>query len=303
MHSFRSPKNQAAYAVGQRLALGTSRHTNRDSGLVHSLGTARGYTQALAGFASFLSHNRCGDLLSATTSDAMAYLAIRSGEVRQSTLDQDRQAIQAHLGQRLERVKSDIVTERGGRAYTGGQYALIRDRLTPRNALSLELCVRCGLRAHELASLRPASEQPRSSHREWRGDLHIGLTGELFTVRGKGGLIREIMVPGELAGRLQAVRLETPRSIIDRSIRQQLHYDVGYGQALSQAFSRASTAALGFSTGLHSTRHSFCQSELERLQSGIGLPGGRGYSREAAKEVVSQLVGHFRSDIVDVYLR
>jgi len=135
--SFRSPKHQAAHAVSQRLAIGKSRHDNRDSGLVHSLGTARNYASALAGFTRFLSENRLGDLAGATATEALAYLSIRSGEVRQSAIDLDRLALQCHLGQRLERVRSDLVTERGGRAYSSEQYQLIREHLSPRNALGV----------------------------------------------------------------------------------------------------------------------------------------------------------------------
>jgi integrase len=309
MTSFRSPKAQAAHAVGQRLAIGKSRYDRREDGLVHSLGTARNYASALSGFTRFLNEHRLGCLATATVTDAMSYLAVRSAEVRQSAMDLDRQALQAHLGVHLERVRSDLATERGGRALRPEQYAAIRERLTPRNALAVELCERCGLRAHELATLRPAAEQPRSSHRTWRSDLHVGRDGELFSVRGKGGLVRHAFVPREIAEKLQAVRLhqthshEAPRTVRDRQINYEIFYDVGFGQALSQAYSRASVAALGFSFGLHSTRHSFCQLELERLQSGIGLPGGSGYSREDALEIVSQLVGHFRPDVVNVYLR
>lgn len=301
MPSFRSSKAQAAHAVKQRLSLGSPRHDNQADGQIHSLGTARNYSQSLTGFANFLAEHRLGNLASATATDALAYLSVRSGEVRQSTLDQDRQALQCHLGQRLERVRSDLVTERGGRAYRPEQYEAIRARLSPANALAVELCERCGLRAHELATLKQANEQPCSSHRTWRSDLHIGREGERFSVRGKGGLIRETIIPRDLVERLQ--RLEQPRIVYDRNIKYEQIFFVGFGQSLSQAFSRASIAALGYSTGLHSTRHSFCQNELERLQSGIGLPGGLGYSRDDAMEIVSQLVGHFRPDVVNVYLR
>jgi integrase len=295
MPSFRSPKAQAAHAVGKKLAIGKSRHDNKESGLVHSIGTARNHRQALAGFAAFLNEYRLGDLRTATTTDALAYLAVRSTEVRQSALDLDRQAIQVHLGQQLERIKSDLVTERGARAYSPEQLAAIREHLTPRNSLAVELCEQAGLRAHEIASLRPLSEQPRSTHRPWRPDLYNNKEGAWYSVRGKGGLVRAVVLEPSLAARVEQTRC-MPVIRIDRGCRTEQHYNLGSGQALSQAFTRASVKALGFSTGLHGARHTFCQRELERLQAS-------GYSRTDAKELVSQSVGHFRSDIVDIYLR
>lgn len=296
MTSFRSPKAQAKHAVSQKIALGKSRHDDRQSGLIHSVGTARNYSQSLAGFVRFLNENKLGDLARATATDALAYLSVRSAEVKQSALDLDRQALQAHLCQKLERVKSDLVTERGGRAYSSQQLEAIKEHLTPRNSLSLELCTH-GLRAHEVATLRLATEQPRSTHRAWSALLHTGKEGySCYTVKGKGGLVREVMLPPELAARVEATRLSTPQLRVDRGVRVEQHYNLGSGQALSQAFSRAALKALGRSSGLHGTRYTFCQREMERLQSS-------GYNIDSAKELVSQMCGHFRADIVDVYLK
>lgn len=296
MTSFRSPKAQAKHAVSQKIALGKSRHDDRQSGLIHSVGTARNYSQSLAGFVRFLNENKLGDLAKATATDALAYLAVRSADVKQSALDLDRQALQAHLCQKLERVQSDLATERGGRAYSSEQLAAIREHLTPRNALAVELCERCGLRAHEVATLRPVAEQARSTHRAWRDDLHRGREGECFTVKGKGGLIREIIVPPDLASRVNQTRLDRPQARVDRMARVTQFFSLGSGQALSQAFSRASVKVLGHSSGLHGTRYTFCQKQMERLQSS-------GHPVDSAKELVSQMCGHFRPDIVDVYLK
>ena len=48
MPRFRAPQAQAEHAVARKLALGTGRHDHRNDGRIHSLGTARGYGQALA---------------------------------------------------------------------------------------------------------------------------------------------------------------------------------------------------------------------------------------------------------------
>ena len=75
MPRFRAPQAQAEHAVARKLALGTGRHDHRNDGRIHSLGTARGYGQALKGFADYLREHRLGDLPSATDQEARQYLA------------------------------------------------------------------------------------------------------------------------------------------------------------------------------------------------------------------------------------
>lgn len=113
---------------------------------------------------------------------------------------------------------------------------------------------------------------------------------------GKGGLAREVSIPNELATRLEAVRLNEPRTVRDRGVLYRQHYAVGGGQALSQAFSAASKAVLGYSTGIHGVRHSYAQQRHYELQRLTGDP-------ERALRIVSQELGHFRPEITQVYLR
>ena len=98
MPRFRSAKAQAEHAVSRKIALGQGRHDHQGDGRIHSVGTARGYEQALKGFAEYLQTQRLGDLGSATVAGGQQYLADRAGMVAQKTLDLDRQAIQMHLG-------------------------------------------------------------------------------------------------------------------------------------------------------------------------------------------------------------
>jgi len=51
MVRFRSTKAQAEHAVSRKIALGLKRHSHQGDGRIHSVGTARGYQQALKGFA------------------------------------------------------------------------------------------------------------------------------------------------------------------------------------------------------------------------------------------------------------
>jgi integrase len=296
MPSFRSTKSQARHAVSKIVDIGTSRHDNRDDGRVRSIRTAKNYEQSLSGLTGWLKANRLGSLRDLDHDKALRYLDERAELVRQPTLDQDRQAIQALLGEQLPRVKSDLEQALSGRAYTGDQLAAIAAAQSDRHALATELAAACGLRAHELLTIRSADELAPSSHRTWRPDMHHGREGRLYVVTGKGGLRRSVLVPGELADRLEARRLEQGRIVIDRGIRYESRYDIGGGQAWSSSFGSASQRVLGWGTGAHGCRHSYAQARMDELQ-------GAGYRYEAALAVVSQEMGHFRPSITMVYLR
>ncbi|MDY0040910.1 MAG: hypothetical protein RBS57_11420 [Desulforhabdus sp.] len=296
MPRFRSAKSQAEHAVSNKIALGQGRHDNPDDGRIHSLGTARGYEQALKGFAEYIRDHRLGDLGSATVKEAEQYLADRAGIVAQKTLDLDRQAIQMHLGIQLEVVKSELETRLATRSYTADQVERIASAQTERNSLATWIAYDAGLRAHELLTLRPAEERQASTHRQWSADRFTGRVGERYTVEGKGGLVREVMISKQLAGRLEERRLADPKQVIDRGVNYSQHYDIGGGRAWSQSFSAASKRELGFSNGGHGLRHSYVQERMEELQS-------RGMQYEEAKGTVAQEVGHFAKDTTEAYLR
>jgi len=296
MPSFRSSKTQAEYAVSQKISLGKSRHDNRKDGLIHSLGTARGYEQALKGFAEHLRLHRLGDLHNATISDAQQYLAERSEKVGQKTLDQDRQAIQMHLGVRLEVLKSCKETRLGTRSYTVAQVARISSAQNERNGFATLIAHCAGLRAHELLTLMPAHERQASGHRQWSTDRFTGREGERYTVEGKGGLVREVLLSKELADKLEARRLERPFRVVDRGVYYTPRYDIGGGRTWSQSFSSASKRELGFSNGAHGLRHTYAQTRMQEL-----MLQGKSYGQ--AKQTVAQEVGHFNQETTEAYLR
>ena len=296
MPSFRSSKAQSEHAVSQKVAFGKGRHENRADGKIHSVGTARGYEQAIKGVVEFLQANRLGDLRSMTVEMVQLYLAARATFVAQKTLDLDRQAIQLHLGIRLSVVKSEKETSLSTRSYTRAQVARIASAQSERNNLATQIAHCAGLRAHELLTIRPASEQQASTHREWSPDRFIGREGERYTVAGKGGLVREVLLSNELSLRLETKRLVEPRLVVDRGVNYTQHYDLAGGRAWSQSFSAASQRELGFSNGAHGLRHTYAQERLNELQ-------GRGLSFKRAKEVVAQEVGHFDAETTEAYLR
>ncbi|NVN91201.1 MAG: site-specific integrase [Desulfuromonadales bacterium] len=296
MPSFRSEKAQAEHAISQKLALGKGRHDHRNDGRIHSVGTARGYGNSLKMVAGYMREHRLGDLRNLTENIAQKYLAERAATVSQKTLDLDRQAIQMHLGLRLEVVRSERETHLSTRSYTSAQIDRISWAQSERNALATKIAHYGGLRAHELLTIRPAGERQASSHREWSTERFTGREGKRYTVEGKGGLIREVMLSRELAAQLEATRLAEPRQVVDREVRYIQHYDIGGGRAWSQSFSAASQRELGFSNGAHGLRHSYAQERMEELQQ-------RGMSHDDAKATVAQEVGHFDKETTEAYLR
>ena len=296
MPRFRAPQAQAEHAVARKLALGTGRHDHRNDGRIHSLGTARGYGQALKGFADYLREHRLGDLPGATDQEARQYLAERSHRVGQKTLDLDRQAIQMHLGLRLEVVRSDRESTLSTRSYTPAQVARIASAQSEANGLATRLAYHAGLRAHELLTLRPAGERSASGHRQWSADRFAGREGVRYTVVGKGGLVREVLLTRELAAAVEARRLEEPRLVVDRGVQYVQCYTIGGGRSWSQSFSSASRRELGFSNGGHGLRHSYVQERMDELQR-------RGMAYEQARATVAQEVGHFAGETTEAYLR
>ena len=281
--SFRSSAAQAQHAV-------------RELDL-QSQGTERNYEQAIKGCSEFLKENRMGDLRGLDADKALAYLQARSQEVGQKTLDMDRQAMQAVLGEKLAVVKSEIESAQTSRAYTHEQAQLVAGAQSDKHSLSTQIAENAGLRAHELLTLRPVEERPADTHREYRDDRFAGREDvAIYTVEGKGGLCREVALDRALAEKLEERRLDEPRSTYDRGIGYQQHYDLGGGKQWSDSFSKAAERELGWTQGAHGLRHEYAQERMNTLQE-------HGYNYQTALEIVSQEMGHFRPEITQVYLR
>ena len=303
---YAKPKTQAARMIRGGLALGKARHNSRNDGKIHSRGTARAYQSGLTLFCDWIQRHKLGDLPGATVKIAERYLTERAGKVGQKTLDRDRQSIQFLLRQtsgmdiKLPRLKTSF---RGGRrlaeqsrAVTVEQLNAICRNLSPRSALAARICYWSGLRAHELHTLEPRYSSAPSKHRKWSRERFKGRNGQLYVVKGKGGLKREVMLPFELAAELERLRLPKPAIKIDRGIRYSCRYDLTAGNDFSCVFTAASKKALGWSTGAHGLRHSYAQDRMIELRSS-------GCGRRQRMEIVSQELGHFRADIVEAYLR
>lgn len=274
------------------------------SGAIQSLRTADNYRQALTQVCRFVKSERLGSLRDLTPEQAISYLEMRGEEIGQKTLDQERHAIQAmmqHLTHKLDvkahlpSVKSDYQQILTSRSYTTQQVAMVAEAQRDMNSLSTQIAHAAGLRGHELLTLRRIEERDPSS-RPALAEKFQGREGERYTVKGKGGLVREVCIPKQLAQQLEVRRLESPIKVTDRTVHYAQHYDINGGKKWSSSFTQASNRALGWSTGAHGLRHSYAQERMHELQSA-------GMNRNLALEVVSQEMGHFRPEITETYLR
>lgn len=294
----------AKFAKSGRQATSAIARVQR-AGTLRSVGTQRGYRNALVKAADYARAERIeGGLHAMTRGQVINYLEKRAQQVGQKTLDLDRQAAQIFFrtigslkaDERLPVIKSELDQALRSRAYTRAQVELVAQAQQARNSLSTQLAHAAGLRAHELLTLRPIAERqpdPRPSLPEKFSGREPGVP---YTVTGKGGLTREVRIPHSLAAQLEARRLQTPVRVTDRGVHYTQHYAIGGGHTWSQSYSSASTRALGWSTGAHGVRHSYAQSRMRELQN-LGL------MRDAALQTVSQELGHFRPEITEVYLR
>ena len=267
--------------------------------------SVRNYEQSLTRVAEWTRQERInGGLRAMTPALAVRYLEERGQDVGQKTLDMERQAVQCMMqnvtgtlapGERLPIVKAETQQILEARAYTPLQAALIAAAQTERNGLATEIAHAAGLRAHELHTLRRGDERAPDL-RPALDSKFRGRDGEIYTVQGKGGLVREVLIPSRLAERLEATRRDEPARITDRGVHYESRYDIGGGQRWSNSVSAASERTLSWSTGAHGLRHSYAQERMTELQRG-GLP------RDQALTVVSQEMGHFRPEITEVYLR
>lgn len=293
---FSSPEKQAAKQAASVIK-------RLQGNQIKSVGTVRNYEQALKNVALAI-HSQGLSLRTLEVTQAINYLEIRAEEIGQKSLDMERQALQALFqhdtkklaeNERLEVIKSQHEQILEARAYTQQQVQEISKNQSIKNSLATEIAYRSGLRAHELLTIRRAEEQP-ADKRPAHELKFSGREGEIYTVKGKGGLVREVLVPHDLAAKLESRRFDTPQEVTDRGVFYQKNYDIGGGHNFSKSFSRVSQSCLGWSSGAHGLRHSYAQERMDELQAG-------GLNRAAALAIVSQELGHFRPEITEVYLR
>ena len=233
---------QARAVLRQSLSL-TSRHAakmeagvagSRSTGKIHSLATFEKYAAALAQAGEWAREAADVRHLRELTAElAQDYLGDRAADgIGQKQLDTDRTALEFVVGKgSLEREFAFSAGELRSRAYTADQVRAVLAGQDPRNALATEIAWRAGLRAHELLTLRRSGDATAATHRRWSPERFAGREGERYVVIGKGGLRREVLVPRDLAARLEERRHRETLTICDRGIVYREHYDLGGGNA------------------------------------------------------------------------
>jgi|GEM_PF-324470 len=216
--------------------------------------------------------------------------------VSQKTIDAERKALSVLLKQDIPRIQTPHVSVKKARAYTNEQVAAIANCQSEKNALSTRIAHHAGLRASELLTLQRKDELKITASRSWNKDRFAGESGVRYVVKGKGGLIREVILSNDLVKELEANRRVEPIVVKDRGINHTSYYDISGGNKFSSSFSNASQQALGFSNGAHGLRHQYVQSRMIVLQT-------LGHTEKSAKVIVSQEVGHFRASVTSVYLK
>lgn len=273
---------------------------------LRSIGTVRNYEQRLTQCAQWLQQGHCSGithLKDMQVEHALQLLDSHSFQLSQKSLDMTRQAIQAMFQyvtqqlapeQHLPVIKSQTITELTNRSYTHQQVKLLCEHQQAHNALATKIAYYAGLRAHELFTLN-YPEQQAADNRPALMSKFEGIEGQIYTVQGKGGLIREVLISHHLAEQLEQQRLVQPRLIEDRGIYYQQHYTIGGGKSWSSSVSKASFRAFGWSHGAHGLRHSYVQQRLDELLNH--------YPYDTALATISQEIGHFRLEITLTYLR
>ena len=311
--SFRDAKTQAHKAMrnlNQKPKNGKLNLKGKTDANVKSVNTSSNYCKSLQRAAEFLKeHHNNRSLESIDKNLAREFQEYRSEFVGSSAINMERQAIEMFMkttgalesNEKLPMIKSELEEILDSRAYTHSQIDEVMKHQSPENAFSTALASAAGLRAHELFTINRHEEQQPTDRTDQKGEpletKFSGLEGVKYTVDGKGGLVREVIIPKDLADKLESLRLDNPRTIFDREVKYEQHYDLKGGNNWSASFSRASSRAFGWSHGAHGLRHTFAQGRMEHLQLKDFL------DRELALETVSQELGHFRPDITECYLR
>lgn len=211
-----------------------------------------------------------------TPKNAIEYLRTRGSLVGQKTLDMERQAIQCMMKNvtnkldpktSLQVIKSCNQQELKCRAYTQIQVAMIATSQRENNSLSTQIAYSAGLRAHELITLQLTTDRAPDVRPELASKFS-NRTGVLYTVEGKGGLIRNVLIPSDLSKKLEARKLENPVKVMDKGVVYTQRYNINDGQKWSNSFSAsaASNRVLGHSNGAHGLRHTYAQERMDELQ-------------------------------------
>lgn len=290
-------KSRAWRLIVKVSALGKSRAYGKECKLISSINTQKSYQSAISQYLDWRDENNLPEREQDKFSDLTAFLSEISEIFMQQTVDQYTSALSIVFKKKLPKFKSEIPKNNQSRNYFLSEVLRIIKNLESKNAIAILLCYFSGLRAHEIATIRRLGEIKKSTSRKWSPDrFNLINSYKIYLVQGKGGLIREVAIPNELSEVIEKRRLETPVKVIDRGIYYETFYELGYGKALSQCFSRSSKKLLNWTTGLHGLRHSYAQNRIYSLIDA-------GISFNSSLKIISEELGHFRPKVTLCYLR
>ena len=298
---------KARKIVKRHVKHGLSKVDAAEKGLITSVGSERGYRQGLAHYLEWAELNSVPPDSLGNKIYLKAYLEEMCECLAQSTLDQERNALRIAYCQNLKKYISLKETLLKSRSYTMLQILQIVKYQTLKNYICTYLAFLCGLRAHEFGTLAPFELRKESSRRKWDSRRFSGLPlHKLYTVIGKGGLIRLVAVPLWLSVMLEKHRRIEPIFVVDREVKYLSFYDISFGKKWSQSFSRASSRAIGSSRGGHGLRHSYAKWRLHVLIDHFKTLYPKMSNRKVlaiAHLLISQELGHFRPSITSTYMR
>jgi len=290
-------KSRAWRLIQKIDGVGKSRDYCKKHGLLSSLNTKKNYHSCIALYLMWVHENGLSVGEQDKIDNLCGFLSEISEIYMQKTLGQYKAALSIAFKKKLPHFKSEIPDKLYSRNYFLTEVLLIIESLQERNAISILLCFFVGLRAHEICTLRRFGEIEKSTTRKWISTRFTGVCNyQIYLVKGKGGLIREVPIPIQLVEIIEKFRLDSPLVVYDRGIKYETYYDLGFGKALSECFSRASKKVLNWSTGLHGLRHAYAQNRMFILLS-------LDVNYDDALKIVSQELGHFRGSITLCYLR
>jgi integrase len=294
--AFETYNSRIAFGIVRRLTeLTTKAKQDRVNKPIRSLATREAVFSSLKTFGRFLEVNHAGSLKSFPLEIIDVYLRARRERVSPSQLKKDEYAMRIAFGYKRTGV-IHVPKPTNPRAYSKSQVDLIRSAQTVPHWIGTDLAYAAGLRACELLTIARLREQP-PSERKWPAEMHFGkVSGDLYTVIGKGGLIRPVHFPTHLAERLEATRRPTPVVVRNAKLNKVSRYDIVGGKRWSDSFSRSCKRVFGCSAGGHGVRHSYAMNRFKTLCT-------MGFADRLARRVISAELGHFRPGIVETYLR
>jgi site-specific recombinase XerD len=177
------------------------------------------------------------------------------------------------------------------RRWTDKEYNLMIDLAIRHNRSDiiplLELAKKQGLRIHEAIRLA-------------KSDIEKALRTNCLTIKGKGGLVREVPLRSDVKVTLETVSKKIPRGQkvfipegkkAHQVIQSLQGFITRHREKISDPFFRNP----GINLSYHGLRHNFSYDQFWKFRN-------QGFSEQEARLKVAKLIGHSREDVTRIYL-